>query len=83
MRVFDLSYLEGPRGGRPLAVVQAANDEYGDRAEIEAFFAGLAEPKRLWIVEDATHLFPGRLDALESAVGEAIAWLEATPPAGG
>lgn len=80
VRVFDLSFLEGPRRGLPLAVVQAANDEYGDRAEIEAFVARLAPPVRLWIVDDATHLFPGRLDELEKTAGEAIEWLERTAP---
>jgi alpha/beta superfamily hydrolase len=80
VRMFDLSFLEGPRRGLPLAVVQAADDEYGDRAEIEAFMAALAEPKRLWIVEGATHLFPSKLDELERAAGEAIAWLDAAKP---
>jgi alpha/beta superfamily hydrolase len=83
VRMFDCSFLEGPRGGRPLAIVQAASDEYGDRPEIEAFVARLAPPVRLWIVEEATHLFPGKLDELEQAVGEAIDWLDqpsSTPP---
>jgi hypothetical protein len=35
----------------------------------------MIEPKRLWIVENATHLFPGQLDAFEQAAGEAVAWL--------
>jgi hypothetical protein len=78
VRMFDLGFLEQPRGGKPLAVVQAADDEYGARDEIEPFVAHLPPPTRLWIVEAATHLFPGRLDALESTVVEAIAWLNAT-----
>jgi alpha/beta superfamily hydrolase len=78
VRMFDLSFLEGTRAGKPLAVIQGANDEYGDRADIEALAAKLAEPKRLWIVEGASHLFPGKLDELERAAGEAIDWLEAT-----
>lgn len=77
VRMFDLSFMTGPRGDKPLAVVQADNDEYGDQKEIEAFFAGLPQPKRLWIVDQSTHLFPGRLDALEAAAGEAIDWLAA------
>jgi len=76
VRMFDLSFLEGTRGGRPLAIVQADQDEYGDRAEIEAFTARLDQPKRLWIVDGATHLFPGKLDELEAAVTDALAWLE-------
>jgi alpha/beta superfamily hydrolase len=76
VRMFDLGFLEQERAGRPLAVVQAADDEYGARPEIEPFVARLPEPKRLWIVEGATHLFPGKLDELEAAAGEAIAWLD-------
>ena len=76
VRMFDLSFLEGPRGGKPLAVIQGANDEYGDRADIEALVAKLDQPKRLAIVDQATHLFPGKLDELEAAAGEAIAWLD-------
>ena len=78
VRVFDLSFMEGTRKGRPLAVVQAADDEYGGREEIEAFTATLDEPKRLWIVDGATHLFPGKLDELEATVAQAIAWLDET-----
>jgi uncharacterized protein len=76
VRMFDLGFLEEPRGGKPLAVVQAANDEYGGRDEIETFVERLPDPKRLWIVDGATHLFPGRLDQLEAAVNEAIGWLD-------
>jgi alpha/beta superfamily hydrolase len=76
VKMFDLGFLEGERGGKPLAIVQAANDEYGDRAEIEPFVARLPEPKRLWIVEGATHLCQGKLDELEAAVASAIAWLD-------
>jgi len=60
---------------KPKAIIQAANDEYAGRAEIEAAFAQMAEPKRLFVVEDATHLFPGRLDPLERAANEAVAFL--------
>jgi len=81
VRMFDLSFLEGARGGKPLAVIQGANDEYGDRADIEGLVAKLAEPKRLAIVEGATHLFPGKLDELERAAGDAITWLDATDAA--
>ena len=75
VRMFDLRFLEGARDDKPLAVVQAAQDEYGERGEIEAFVAKVPPPTRLWIVETATHLFPGRLDALEAALTEAIGWL--------
>lgn len=74
IRMFDLGYLA--RNTKPLAVIQASEDEYGARAEIEPFVSALPQPHRLWIVEGATHLFPGKLDELETAAGEAIGWLE-------
>jgi fermentation-respiration switch protein FrsA (DUF1100 family) len=37
----------------------------------------MSEPKRLWIVEGASHLYPGHLDAFEAAAREAVAWLAA------
>jgi uncharacterized protein len=73
IRMFDLGFLD--HESRPLAVIQAADDEYGGRAEIESFVAGLRAPTRLWIVDGATHLFPGKLDELETAAVEAIDWL--------
>jgi alpha/beta superfamily hydrolase len=79
LKVFDLSFLERERGGKPLAIIQAAQDEYGEQPDIEKFVARIPEPRRLWIVDEATHLFPGRLDPLEAAVTTAITWLT-TPP---
>ena len=75
VRIFDLAFLQEPRPPKPLAVVQAANDEYGGLGEIEPFVARIPEPKNLWIVDGATHLCPGKLDELEAAVGTAIDWL--------
>ena len=45
---------------------------------IEAAVRDMSEPKRLWIVEGATHLFPGHLDAFERAAEEAVAYLRST-----
>src|SRR6185312_5950527 len=72
LRMFDYGFLSACE--KPKAVIQAANDEYGGRAEIEPAVAGMAEPKRLWVVDEATHLFPGRLDAFEAAAREAVAY---------
>jgi alpha/beta superfamily hydrolase len=73
LSMFDYSFLNGC--GKPKAVIQAANDEYGGRAEVETAVAAMAEPKRLWVVDGATHLFPQHLGELESAAGEAARWL--------
>ena len=50
------------------------------RDEIDAFVAGIPDPKRLWVVEGATHLCPGKLDELEEAVATAVDWLDAIGP---
>jgi alpha/beta superfamily hydrolase len=76
LRMFDYGVLT--RCDKPKAIVQAAQDEYGARDEIEAAVGEMREPKRLWIVEDATHLFPGRLDEFERAANEAVAYLKAS-----
>ena len=75
LKLFDYSILS--RCPKPKAIIQAAEDEYAGRAEIEAALAGMAEPKRLWVVDGATHLFPRRLDPFESAAREAVAYLKA------
>jgi alpha/beta superfamily hydrolase len=73
LKMFDYRIFGG--SPKPKAIIQAANDEYAGRAEIEAAFAEMAEPKRLFIVENATHLFPGQLDPLERAANDAVAFL--------
>ena len=73
--MFDYGFLTSC--DKPKAIVQASHDEYGGRDEIEAAVAAMSEPKRLWIVDGATHLFPGHLDAFERAADEAVAYLAA------
>jgi alpha/beta superfamily hydrolase len=73
LKMFDYGPLA--RSTKPKAIVQASDDEYAGRAEIEAAVAEMAEPKRLWIVDGATHLFPGKLDQFEQAAREAVAYL--------
>jgi alpha/beta superfamily hydrolase len=77
LHMFDYGFLASCP--KPKAIVQAARDEYGGRDEIEAAVRGMSEPKRLWVVDDATHLFPGHLDAFERAAEEAVGWLAAPP----
>jgi alpha/beta superfamily hydrolase len=73
LNMFDYSFLDAC--AKPKAIIQAANDEYGGRAPIEAAVARMAEPKRLWVVDDATHLFPQHLGELEAAASSAATWL--------
>jgi alpha/beta superfamily hydrolase len=74
LRMFDYRFLVGC--AKPKAFIQAADDEYGGRADIEAAVDTMSPPKRLWVVDAATHLFPGRLDAFESAAREAVEFLK-------
>lgn len=73
LRMFDYGFLSSCP--KPKAIIQAADDEYGGRADITAVVGGMAEPKRLWVVDSASHLFPGRLDAFEAAAREAVEYL--------
>lgn len=81
LKMFD--YRPIARSPKPKAIVQASDDEYAGRAEIEAAVGEMEGPKRLWIVENATHLFPGRLDEFETAAREAVAYLLATTASSG
>ena len=46
--------------GRPLAVVQADNDEFGSLEEVRSALAVARPEGRLYTVEGTTHLFPQR-----------------------
>jgi alpha/beta superfamily hydrolase len=73
LSMFDYSFLNDCP--KPRAIIQASNDEYGGRAAVEAAVAAMSEPKRLWVVEGPTHLFPHHLTDLETTAGEAARWL--------
>ncbi len=48
--------------------IQSTHDEYGPKRELEGFFQGIAEPKRLIWIEAEDHFFRGALENLEEAV---------------
>jgi alpha/beta superfamily hydrolase len=73
LSMFDYSFLNDCP--KPKAIIQAANDEYGGRGPVEAAVVRMAAPKCLWVVDEASHLFPQHLAELEAAAGEAAAWL--------
>jgi uncharacterized protein len=66
----DLGYLRA--SAKPKLILQGANDQFGSRANVEALFAGMPEPKRLVIVEGAEHFFAGKLDEVAAAI---TSWL--------
>jgi uncharacterized protein len=70
VRIWEFQDL--PSLGRPLAVVQGTDDEYGSIGEVEAAI-GAASPKgRLYTVSGASHLFPGKVTEAAARVGEAV-----------
>lgn len=71
VRRYDFSELDDL--GRPLAVVQAERDEFGTPAEVRDALAGASPPAAVHIVDDTTHLFPGRAAEAGRLVAEAAA----------
>jgi uncharacterized protein len=71
----DLTYLRDC--AKPKLILQGGNDQFGSRANVEALFATLPEPKRLVIVEGADHFFAGQLEKVRGAID---AWLDERHP---
>lgn len=67
----DLTYLRSCT--KPKLIVQGGNDQFGSRANVEALFATLPEPKQLVIVEGVDHFFAGKLNEVGAAID---AWLD-------
>jgi uncharacterized protein len=65
---------------KPVAVVQAAADEYGAVEEVERALQGGSGPRRLSVVPGATHLFTEALDVLEREAEGAMQWLLGAAP---
>ncbi|ABS28133.1 alpha/beta hydrolase [Anaeromyxobacter sp. Fw109-5] len=60
---------------KPIAIVQAASDEFGSPAEVELALAGSRGPRRLAPVPGATHLFTEDLEALQREAEASLAWI--------
>src|SRR5207249_987301 len=55
---------------KPKLIVQATDDQYGPRKQLQALFDSLDEPKRLHWVEGVDHFFEGKLEEVQNAVAE-------------
>jgi len=63
---------------KPKLIVQATDDQYGPRKQLQALFDSLDEPKRLHWVEGVDHFFEGKLEEVQNAVAEFLrGWFEA------
>jgi uncharacterized protein len=60
---------------RPVAIVQASGDQFASPDEVSEAIAGSRGPRRVTVVEGATHLFSEDLDALQREAEAALAWL--------
>jgi alpha/beta superfamily hydrolase len=70
---FDLDFAR--RCPKPVAVVQADRDQLGRLDDVRTLLAGAAAPRRLWVVEGATHLFGEDLDGLQRQAESGLSWL--------
>lgn len=70
VRIWDFHDL--PSIVRPLAIVQGTDDEFGSIAEVEAVIDKASPRGRLYTVEGATHLFPGRAPDAAARVADAV-----------
>jgi hypothetical protein len=64
----NMDFLRGVL--KPKLIIQGTRDPFGPRAEVECFYASLAEPKQIHWVQGADHLFTGKLEEVQRAIGE-------------
>ena len=67
----DLSYLRTCPKAK--LIIQGGNDQFGSRANLEALFAAMPDPKRLVVVEGVDHFFAGKLEQVGAAINQ---WLD-------
>jgi len=67
----DASFLKSC--AKPKLFIQGGADQFGSRANMEALFATLPEPKKLVFIDSADHFFEGHLEELAPVIHE---WLE-------
>jgi alpha/beta superfamily hydrolase len=70
VRIYPFEDLASLR--KPLSVVQGTNDEFGSIQEVEAKIAGTAPKGKLYTIDGATHLFPGRAPEAGLRVADAV-----------
>ncbi len=70
----DLAFLV--QGSKPRLFVQCDFDQFGPGDQMRELVAKVPEPRSLVIVPGGDHLFTGRLDELEKALGD---WIVEAP----
>ena len=73
-RSYDLGFLR--TCAKPKLFVSGSRDQFGPRAQLQAFVGSLPDPKKLVVIESADHFFEGRLremrEVIEAWVRESI-----------
>ena len=64
--VADFSFLNDYE--RPKLIVQGSLDQYGQPDSVREWFRQLRDPKKLVFIENAVHLFDGKLTELKGAI---------------
>jgi hypothetical protein len=64
----NMDFLRGVL--KPKLIIQGTRDPFGPRADVECFYDSLAEPKQIHWVQGADHLFTGKLEEVQRAIGE-------------
>jgi len=64
----NMDFLRGVL--KPKLIIQGTRDQFGPRAQVESFYGSLAEPKQIYWVQNADHLFTGKLEEVQRAIGE-------------
>jgi hypothetical protein len=64
----NMDFLRGVL--KPKLIIQGTRDQFGSRAQVESFYAMLAEPKQLYWVKNADHFFTGKLEEVQRAIRE-------------
>jgi fermentation-respiration switch protein FrsA (DUF1100 family) len=77
---FRTSDLIGKVAPVPLGVVHSTHDEFFSVADVQKLFAGLRDPKKLWVVAAADHRFSDNLPEFDQRLLEAIAWATQNAP---
>lgn len=65
-------FEEIARLGKPLAVVQASDDEFGSPDEVRAVLDRARPRGRLYVVDDTSHVFPRHARTVAARVGQAV-----------
>lgn len=73
----DFTFLLAVR--KPKMIIQGTRDEFGPRAEVQALYDALQDPKRIYWVEDADHFFTGKLDEVQEALRQFLSPIVSIP----